>query len=240
MKKYALALATLVALVLSAAPSMAQLYRWESTNFPGMFIRHSNFNLILSKIETIQDQKDALFWQRSGLTGHEGSIESYNFPGFYVRHQNFKLVLGKNDETKLFKKDATFHGTKQPNGGYMLESVNFPGFFIRHKNFKLVLEKNDGSAQFLADASFRMRGREQFGPLPGDDNPPAPPPPPKTDQVTTRIATTIYDRPQGNDVAYLEKDESVTIISCTNEPNNNWCEISKPQHGFIFGDDLNL
>lgn len=235
MKKFILALATLVALVLSANPSLAQLYRWESTNFPGMFIRHYNFQLVLSKIETPQDKKDALFGQKPGLTGHGGSLESYNFPDFYLRHQNFKLVLGKNDGTKLFKKDATFNGTKQPNGGYMLESVNFPGFFIRHKNFKLVLEKSDGSAQFLADASFRMRGAQEFGPI--DDNPP---PPAKNDQTTARIATTIFDNPEGNDVAYLEAGDPVTIISCTNEPDNNWCEISKPQHGFIFGADLNL
>jgi hypothetical protein len=47
--------------------------------------------------------------------------------------------------------------------------------------------------------------------------------------------TTIYDQPSGNDVAYLSGGDPVTIVSCNDE---NWCRISKPQNGWVWGDDL--
>jgi len=47
--------------------------------------------------------------------------------------------------------------------------------------------------------------------------------------------TTIYDQPEGNDVAYLSAGDPVTVVSC-NE--SNWCRISKPRKGWVWGDDL--
>ena len=47
--------------------------------------------------------------------------------------------------------------------------------------------------------------------------------------------TTIYDQPEGNDVAYLSAGEPVTIVSCNAD---NWCKISKPRKGWVWGDDL--
>jgi len=235
LKKYILALMAIVVLALSAGPSFAQLYMLESTNFPGMYIRHFNFKAVLSRVENAQDKKDAAFWIRPGLTGFEGSYESYNFPGLYLRHQNFQLVLSKKEGNKQFRQDATFHGTKQPNGGYLLESVNFPGFFIRHKNFKIVLEKNDGTAQFLADASFRLQGAGAI-----DENPPPPdnddPKPPPGKQATAAVDTTIFDKPAGEDVAYLSQGDPVTIVECNAD---DFCQISEPQAGWVWGPDLN-
>ncbi len=49
------------------------------------------------------------------------------------------------------------------------------------------------------------------------------------------VDTTIYDRPEGNDIAYLSAGDPVTIVSCNG---NNWCQISKPRSGWVWGDDL--
>lgn len=240
MKKFILALAALVALTLSTGMAMAQgMYVLESTNFPGMFIRHYNFQAVLTKVENLQDKKDAVFLGQPGLTGYNISFESFNFRGYFLRHKNFQLVLEKNDGSDLFKQDATFNGKKQANGGYMWESVNFPGYFLRHKNFKLVLEKNDGSGQFYADATFQMKSsgpvEDPAPPPPPQDNTPAPTPP-KGTQGTAATDTTIYDKPEGEDQAYLSEGDPVTIINCNGD---NWCHISEPQDGWVWGDDLN-
>ncbi len=54
--------------------------------------------------------------------------------------------------------------------------------------------------------------------------------------ATAATDTTIYDQPEGNDVAYLQAGDSVTIVTCGA---NNWCQISKPKKGWVWGDDLN-
>lgn len=55
------------------------------------------------------------------------------------------------------------------------------------------------------------------------------------DGATAAIDTTIYDQPEGNDVAYLSAGDAVTIVGCND---NNWCQISKPHKGWVWGDDL--
>jgi hypothetical protein len=103
-------------------------------------------------------------------------------------------------------------------------------------------------------------------PLPAD-NPPQPSPQPKPDKPAHKIDngenadigkpqgiidngnegkgggdsaaatdTTIYDQPQGNDLAYLSAGDPVTVVSCSGD---NWCQISKPRKGWVWGDDLN-
>lgn len=49
--------------------------------------------------------------------------------------------------------------------------------------------------------------------------------------------TTIYDRPEGNDLAYLSAGDRVTIVQC-DEEFDNWCEISRPTHGWVWGPEL--
>jgi hypothetical protein len=53
--------------------------------------------------------------------------------------------------------------------------------------------------------------------------------------TTAATDTTIYDQPDGNDVAYLSGGDPVTVVSCNDD---NWCRISKPQKGWVWGDDL--
>jgi hypothetical protein len=47
--------------------------------------------------------------------------------------------------------------------------------------------------------------------------------------------TTIYDQPGGSDVDYLAAGDAVTIVTCNAD---NWCRISKPRQGWVWGGDL--
>jgi len=81
-------------------------------------------------------------------------------------------------------------------------------------------------------------------PPPKTDIPPPPPkdtttPPPAADQATAKADTTVY-KVKGEDDEdtnkYLNAGDAVTIVSCGGD---NWCEISSPYSGFVWGDDLN-
>jgi len=219
----------------------------ESTNFPGMFWRHKDWQGLLTKLESDLDFKDATFNLSPALTrqGRSGvSFESAEYPGYYLRHKNFVVVLEKNDGSALFAKDASFNRIKWTgSAGTAFESQNFPGMFIRHKDFRLVLNQKDGSGQFTKDAAFKIDPASAPPSPPakppidvnnGDDN--TPPPDNGGGQVSAATATTIYDQPAGNEVAYLDEGDPVTIVQCND---NNWCQISKPRKGWVWGDDLN-
>jgi hypothetical protein len=88
---------------------------FESVNFPGHYLRHSSFRLILSKKvpnETLFDQ-DATFCMEYGL-GQGGqdhgtvSFQSYNFKGRYIRHRDLELWVDAREENPRFLADATF------------------------------------------------------------------------------------------------------------------------------------
>ena len=48
--------------------------------------------------------------------------------------------------------------------------------------------------------------------------------------------TTIYDQPEGNDIAYLSAGDPVRIVQC-GQP-KNWCRISAPEAGWVWGPEL--
>jgi hypothetical protein len=54
-------------------------------------------------------------------------------------------------------------------------------------------------------------------------------------EASAATDTTIYDRPEGNDVAYLSAGDAITIQSCDDD---NWCQISAPQTGWVWGEDI--
>ncbi len=54
--------------------------------------------------------------------------------------------------------------------------------------------------------------------------------------VSAANDTTIYDKPDGSDVANLSAGDPVTIVRCNPR---NWCQISQPENGWVWGDDLN-
>ena len=67
------------------------------------------------------------------------------------------------------------------------------------------------------------------------------PPPPDNDGGNTRTtseATTIYDKPAGSEVDYLDEGVEVTIVSCEDD-GQGWCKISRPRKGYVWGGDLN-
>jgi hypothetical protein len=140
----------------------ARMVSLESTNFPGLFIRHSNFEAFLTKVESSLDRSDSAFFQYEAINGGPGvSFESVNFRGRFLRHRNFRLVLEPNDGTAQFADDASFLPAPGPAGATGFEASNFPGHFIRHKNFMLYVEKNEDGELFRADSAFLVRGGDK-------------------------------------------------------------------------------
>jgi hypothetical protein len=82
---------------------------FESVNYPGYYIRHSNFELVLNqRVNTSLFNDDATFYQVSGLANpNYASFRSRNFPNLYIRHRNSLLYL-EFEANALFRADATF------------------------------------------------------------------------------------------------------------------------------------
>jgi arabinogalactan endo-1,4-beta-galactosidase len=68
---------------------------FESVNFPGYYLRHSSFNLVLAQSNgTTIFNNDASFVRVPGLANSSWvSYQSYNFPDRYIRHYAFELKL---------------------------------------------------------------------------------------------------------------------------------------------------
>jgi hypothetical protein len=136
----------------------ARMVKLESTNFPGLFIRHSNFEAFLTEVVSDLDKQDSAFFEYKAINGGPGvSFESVNFRGRFLRHKNFRLVLEPNDGTPQFAADASFLPAPGPAGATGFEASNFPGHFIRHRSFMLFVEKNEDSDLFRADSAFMVR-----------------------------------------------------------------------------------
>jgi GH43 family beta-xylosidase len=82
----------------------------ESTNFPGYFLRHKNFEVWVEKNDgTSAFASSASFYRRAGLADSAGvSYESYNYAGRYVRHYNYLLYV-QALSTSTDRADATFY-----------------------------------------------------------------------------------------------------------------------------------
>ena len=55
---------------------------------------------------------------------------------------------------------------------------------------------------------------------------------------TVKGSTTIYTKPEGSEIAYLNDGDAVTIVSCE-DGGQGWCKISSPKKGYVWGGDLN-
>ena len=82
---------------------------FESCNYPGRFLRHQNFRLVLS-----QNNDSDLFladstFYRSRCYVEGACFESHNYHGRYIRHRNYELWLDESDGSELFQKDASFY-----------------------------------------------------------------------------------------------------------------------------------
>jgi hypothetical protein len=73
----------------------ASCVSFESRNYPGKFLRHSGFRLILSSYEdSVLFKNDATFCERPGRSDPAlSSFESLNYPGYFLRHQDYQLKL---------------------------------------------------------------------------------------------------------------------------------------------------
>lgn len=145
----------------------APMNQWQlqSTNLGDHYIRHSNFQLILSKNDgSEQFKQDSSFsiLPAPGLTATAPagalSFEAANVPGQYMRHRNNEGFISPvgSDLDRLDSNFVVRPGINGNRAAVSFESVNYPGTFLRHQNFRLKLMPNDGSQQFRDDASFVM------------------------------------------------------------------------------------
>lgn len=88
----------------------ANCYSLRSVNFPGSYLRHHNWRLVLAADNgSAVFRGDATFCGRTGLAGGgTTSFESYNFPGRYLRHLNYELRLDPKASGSVFAGDASF------------------------------------------------------------------------------------------------------------------------------------
>lgn len=82
---------------------------FESLNYPGYFLRHTNYDFVLAANDgTAQFRADATFQRVSGLSDASAvSFRSVYFPDRYLRHYNHLLRLDPIS-TATGRADATF------------------------------------------------------------------------------------------------------------------------------------
>ena len=83
----------------------------ESTNFPGYYLRHKNFEVWVEKNDgSATFRADASFYRRAGLADSGGvSLESANYAGRYVRHVSGSLLYVQAVSDAAGRADATFY-----------------------------------------------------------------------------------------------------------------------------------
>lgn len=82
---------------------------FESVNFPGQFLRHSNFKVVLAPNDgSAGFRADATFYREQGLANSGwSSFRSANFPDRYLRHSGFELRIDPITDG-VGRDDATF------------------------------------------------------------------------------------------------------------------------------------
>lgn len=82
---------------------------FESANFPGQFLRHAAFSLVLnSNDNTAGFRADATFYKVAGLADAAwSSFRSYNYPTMHIRHSSFQLRIDPI-YSQADREDATF------------------------------------------------------------------------------------------------------------------------------------
>ena len=86
------------------------LVTFESVNWPGYFIRHQNFQILIATFDGSDlFLKDATFRPYPGLADRScSSYEAMNYPVHFIRHEDFMLHLRLSDGSESFRNDATF------------------------------------------------------------------------------------------------------------------------------------
>jgi hypothetical protein len=76
---------------------------FESRNFPGDFLRHSNFQLFRQPMDgTALFRADATFCPQAGRSGQGTSFASFNFPTRFIRHFNNTVFIASNGGSNAF------------------------------------------------------------------------------------------------------------------------------------------
>lgn len=97
-------------------PSRHNLVSFSSVNFPGKYLRHSDFRIRLDDFPPVAGNhadlflflQDSSFFQGPGLADPSGvSFQSFNYPDRFLRHRDFDLHVEPRDSANLAA-DATF------------------------------------------------------------------------------------------------------------------------------------
>lgn len=148
---------------------------FEASNFPGHYLRHANFRLILSRNnESVLFKLDATFTVRLATNGRQGfySFESVNYPGRYIAHGDFWLYMHPNEDSQAFRDNTSFRIVQPTNGraGFVsIEASNFPNFFWRHENGLTKIVARQDSQLYKDDSTFKIVSALSVSP---DPNPP--------------------------------------------------------------------
>ncbi|NUR88073.1 MAG: alpha-N-arabinofuranosidase, partial [Nonomuraea sp.] len=76
---------------------------FESRNYPGSFLRHSNYQLYRGTNDgSSLFASDATFCPQAGKNGQGTSLASYNFPSRFLRHYNNIVYIASNGGSNAF------------------------------------------------------------------------------------------------------------------------------------------
>jgi len=82
---------------------------FESRNFPGDFLRHSNFQLFRQPMDgTPLFRADATFCPQAGKSGTGTSFASFNFPTRFIRHFNNIVYIASNGGPNPFDSSTSW------------------------------------------------------------------------------------------------------------------------------------
>jgi len=82
---------------------------FESTGYPGWYLRHRGFEVWLDPFDgSALNKQDATFMPRAGNSGAGLSFESVNYPGRFMRHAGYVFWLHTKDGSSLFNLDSSF------------------------------------------------------------------------------------------------------------------------------------
>jgi hypothetical protein len=131
--------------------------RLKSYNYPGRYVRHSNY---LGRIDPypVDPPADSQWKLVPGLADGSGvSFQSVSFPTRYLRHYNYALQLDVNNGTSTFAQDATFYRTPglADSSWSSFRSYNYPTRYIRHSNYALRIDPISTTAE-KQDATFHV------------------------------------------------------------------------------------
>lgn len=134
--------------------------RLKSYNFPGRYVRHSNYAARIDEypFDPYQDQQWVVV---PGLADSAGvSFRSVNFPTRYLRQSSYAIRLEPDDGTSTYPSDATFYPTSgfADSSWTSLRSHRYPDRYVRHYSYVLQLSQITSASATTdkQDATFKI------------------------------------------------------------------------------------